>query len=302
MSQYSRITDGDMSAPARMPPSRVATLPGMTIMPALKRPEPARPPVPARPPAPVVVPSRPPAPVVVSRPPLGGPTVPPLAPGGPYPETAITPLAPPRAARLPAKTTLASASQPPPAPHTITTAHCSSKKPPPNAYMLNLPYAERKRLEEKLAALPLMPALPLLNPDNAELYQYFQDDADFTSLGIGGLNTELRTFFRDALLSRILPKDVAASLDVKHVRGVLLYGPPGCGKTHIARTVSKMVSHVSPVLINGPEILASLVGESQKNLREAFDVARVDTSDHLHVICIDEIDSIAGHRGGPKCA
>jgi len=75
-------------------------------------------------------------------------------------------------------------------------------------------------------------------------------------------------------------------------RGILLYGPPGTGKTLIARAVANEVaSHF--VIINGPEIVSMLAGESEYKLRRAFDVARRNAP---AIIFIDELDSIAPNR------
>ena len=80
--------------------------------------------------------------------------------------------------------------------------------------------------------------------------------------------------------------------DVQPPRGILLYGPPGTGKTLIARAVANEVaSHF--VIINGPEIVSMLAGESEYKLRRAFDVARRNAP---AIIFIDELDSIAPNR------
>lgn len=52
-------------------------------------------------------------------------------------------------------------------------------------------------------------------------------DWDFNQMGIGGLGNEFSDIFRRAFASRVFPPDVVEALDMKHVRGILLYGPPG---------------------------------------------------------------------------
>lgn len=58
----------------------------------------------------------------------------------------------------------------------------------------------------------------------------FLSDFDFEKLGIGGLDAEFNQIFRRAFASRIWPAHVIKQLGISHVRGMLLYGPPGCGE------------------------------------------------------------------------
>lgn len=82
------------------------------------------------------------------------------------------------------------------------------------------------------------------------------------------------------------------SVGVKPPRGVLMYGPPGSGKTLIARAVANETGAFF-FLINGPEIMSKLAGESESNLRKAFEEAEKNSP---AIIFIDEIDSIAPKR------
>ena len=82
------------------------------------------------------------------------------------------------------------------------------------------------------------------------------------------------------------------TLGVKPPRGVLLYGPPGSGKTLIARAVANETGAFF-FLINGPEIMSKMAGDSENNLRRAFEEAEKNAP---AIIFIDELDSIAPKR------
>jgi len=82
------------------------------------------------------------------------------------------------------------------------------------------------------------------------------------------------------------------SIGIKPPRGVLMFGPPGTGKTLMARAVANETGAFF-FLINGPEIMSKMAGESESNLRKAFEEAEKNAP---AIIFIDEIDSIAPKR------
>ncbi|CAO3650368.1 unnamed protein product [Mucor hiemalis] len=82
------------------------------------------------------------------------------------------------------------------------------------------------------------------------------------------------------------------SIGIKPPRGILMFGPPGTGKTLIARAVANETGAFF-FLINGPEIMSKMAGESESNLRKAFEEAE---SNSPAIIFIDEIDAIAPKR------
>jgi len=82
------------------------------------------------------------------------------------------------------------------------------------------------------------------------------------------------------------------AIGIKPPRGILLYGPPGTGKTLIARAVANETGAFF-FLINGPEIMSKMAGESESNLRKAFEEAEKNAP---AIVFIDEIDSIAPKR------
>uniref|UniRef100_A0A7N9ASA3 Transitional endoplasmic reticulum ATPase n=1 Tax=Mastacembelus armatus TaxID=205130 RepID=A0A7N9ASA3_9TELE len=82
------------------------------------------------------------------------------------------------------------------------------------------------------------------------------------------------------------------TIGVKPPRGILLYGPAGTGKTLVARAVANETGAFF-FLINGPEIMSKLAGESESNLRKAFEEAEKNAP---AIIFIDELDAIAPKR------
>ncbi|GMI06111.1 hypothetical protein TrVE_jg2405 [Triparma verrucosa] len=130
----------------------------------------------------------------------------------------------------------------------------------------------------------------------------FNKKFDFVSLGIGGLDEQFNTIFRRAFASRIWPSHVVKSMGINHCRGILLYGPPGCGKTLIARQIGKSLNSHPPKIVNGPEILDKYVGGSEEKIRALFadaekeQLAQGDAS-QLHIIILDEMDAICKSRG-----
>ena len=125
---------------------------------------------------------------------------------------------------------------------------------------------------------------------------------NFADLGIGGLDGSFQTIFRSAFASRMIPPAVLKRMSQTHIKGMLLYGPPGCGKTLIARQLGKALHAHPPKIVNGPELLNKYVGASEENVRLLFADAekeqeeKGDDSD-LHIIILDEMDAILKVRG-----
>jgi vesicle-fusing ATPase len=133
----------------------------------------------------------------------------------------------------------------------------------------------------------------------------FVADFDFEKLGIGGLDQEFNQIFRRAFASRIWPAHIIAQMGISHVRGMLLYGPPGCGKTLIARQIGKALNSREPKIVNGPEVLNKFVGGSEEKIRELFADAEQEQleagdASMLHIIIMDEMDAICKQRGSVK--
>ncbi|MFB6128646.1 MAG: AAA family ATPase [Halorhabdus sp.] len=108
---------------------------------------------------------------------------------------------------------------------------------------------------------------------------------------IGGLDDELDRV-REMIELPLAEPDRFDRLGIDPPKGVLLYGPPGTGKTLIARAVANEVDAYFEA-ISGPEIVSKYKGESEQQLREAFERAETKAPS---ILFVDEIDSIAGAR------
>lgn len=108
---------------------------------------------------------------------------------------------------------------------------------------------------------------------------------------IGGLKRELRRI-REIIELPLRYPEIFERLGINAPKGVLLYGPPGCGKTLIARAVAHETD-AGFYSVNGPEIIHKFYGESEAHLRKIFEEA---TKRGPSIIFIDEIDAIAPRR------
>ncbi|WP_425336586.1 proteasome ATPase [Streptomyces profundus] len=132
-------------------------------------------------------------------------------------------------------------------------------------------------------------------------------DIDYTR--IGGLGGQIE-LIRDAVELPYLYPDLFREHELRPPKGVLLYGPPGCGKTLIAKAVAnslaKKVAEVTGkpagksffLNIKGPELLNKYVGETERHIRLVFQRAREKASEGTPVIVFfDEMDSLFRTRG-----
>jgi len=110
---------------------------------------------------------------------------------------------------------------------------------------------------------------------------------------IGGLE-ETKKDLQEMILYPIEHPDKFAKFGMSPSKGVLFYGPPGCGKTLLAKAVANECSS-NFVSVKGPELLTMWFGESEGNVREVFDKARNAAP---CVLFFDELDSIGMARGG----
>jgi len=108
---------------------------------------------------------------------------------------------------------------------------------------------------------------------------------------IGGLREEIQRI-REMVELPLRHPEIFQRLGIDPPKGVLLHGPPGCGKTLLARAVANE-SEASFFSINGPEIMSKFYGESEARLREIFQQAQKNSPS---IIFIDELDAIAPKR------
>jgi transitional endoplasmic reticulum ATPase len=109
---------------------------------------------------------------------------------------------------------------------------------------------------------------------------------------VGGLD-EIKQALKEAIEWPIKNPEIFTAMGIEPPKGILLYGPPGCGKTLLARTIASE-SEANFISIKGPEILSKWVGESEKAIREIFRKARMASP---AIIFLDEVDSIIPRRG-----
>jgi proteasome-associated ATPase len=132
---------------------------------------------------------------------------------------------------------------------------------------------------------------------------------DVTYEDIGGLEGQIEAI-RDAVELPFLYAELFAEHQLEAPKGVLLYGPPGCGKTLIAKAVAKSLAdkvrertgrkdaHSYFLNIKGPELLNKYVGETERQIRQIFQRAKERSEEGLPVIVFfDEMDSIFRTRG-----
>jgi proteasome-associated ATPase len=147
----------------------------------------------------------------------------------------------------------------------------------------------------------------LPKPEVEELI--LEEVPDISYADIGGLANQIDQI-RDAVELPFLHADLFAEHQLKPPKGILLYGPPGCGKTLIAKAVAnslaKQVAEMTGeergrsyfLNIKGPELLNKYVGETERQIRLIFQRAKEKSSEGFPVIVFfDEMDSIFRTRG-----
>jgi proteasome-associated ATPase len=145
-------------------------------------------------------------------------------------------------------------------------------------------------------------------PKSAVEEVVLEEIPDITYDQIGGLGDQIEVL-RDSVELPYVHPEVFAEFDLRPPKGILLYGPPGCGKTLIAKAVANSLAKniekrtgraTTPYFLNvkGPELLNKYVGETESKLREVFKKAREKASQDVPVVIFfDEMDSLFRMRG-----
>ncbi len=110
---------------------------------------------------------------------------------------------------------------------------------------------------------------------------------------VGGLD-HVKRALTEAVELPLKKPELFEKAGIREPAGVLLYGPPGCGKTLLAKAVAT-ASEANFITVKGPEMFSKYVGESERAIREVFRKARTAAP---AIIYFDELDAIAPRRGG----
>lgn len=137
----------------------------------------------------------------------------------------------------------------------------------------------------------IMKALGTIQP--SALREGFATRPDVTWADVGALE-DVREELMMAVVEPIRRHELFSALGLRAPAGVLLYGPPGCGKTLLARAVASE-SGANFISVKGPELLSKYLGDSELAVRKLFARAR---SSSPCVIFFDELDALAPRRGG----
>ncbi|KAJ4485921.1 AAA family ATPase [Lentinula aciculospora] len=151
------------------------------------------------------------------------------------------------------------------------------------------PNTQRQQEMPLVALSDIVTSLPTIRP--SAMRSLFVDTLPVRYSDVGG-QSHVITKLRETVEWPLLHPEAFQRLGVKPPKGILLYGPPGCSKTVLARACA-CESGVNFVAVKGPELLNKFVGESERAVREIFRKARTASPS---IIFFDEIDALATSR------
>ena len=154
--------------------------------------------------------------------------------------------------------------------------------------MADIPYETLMNLEVTMDNF--MEALKDIEP--SAIREVFVEVPDVKWEDVGGLGN-IKNELKEAIEWPLKYADVFKKVDTKPPKGILLYGPPGVGKTLLAKAVANE-SGVNFISVKGPALMSKYVGESEKGIREIFKKAKQASPT---IVFFDEIDSIIPRRG-----
>ena len=141
-----------------------------------------------------------------------------------------------------------------------------------------------------VTALDFAEALALVRPSS--MRQVIVEVPDTRLADVGGLH-EVKTVLRESILWPLQAPELFVKYGIRACRGIVLHGPPGTGKTMLARAMATE-AQANFISVSGPELLSRYVGESERAVRELFERARQAAP---CVLFFDEFDSLAPARG-----
>ncbi len=160
---------------------------------------------------------------------------------------------------------------------------------------------EAKKLSETLNALEIIKKLYVSMSDFINALLFVQPSAMREIMvevpkvkwsDVGGLD-EVKGALKEAVEWPLKNPEGFKRLGIKPARGIMLYGPPGCGKTYIVKAVANEAG-TNFISVKGPEVMSKWVGESEENIRKIFRKAKQVSPS---IIFFDEIDALAPRRG-----
>ncbi len=154
--------------------------------------------------------------------------------------------------------------------------------------LAEIPVEKLMKLEVTQAAF--LEALREVEP--SAIREVFVETPNITWNDVGGLG-EIKKRLIEAVEWPLQHAELFARAKIRPPKGILLTGPPGCGKTLLAKALAAE-SEVNFITIKGPELMSKYVGESERGIREIFRKAKQAAPT---ILFFDEIDSVVPHRG-----